>query len=158
MRRYGLKATFPELLTFHLPDVLQDSDVLAYNFDRHQIRTQINILTCIYCSNRALVMASETRDPMLLEEPMFILENGEMYRNPTEVKMSQIVLPCHANHCGELSAGQLLKWMDSTACLSGLLGVFFMLETTCVAVTVWMETWLFYFILSILTYPCPWSS
>ncbi|XP_048064723.1 acyl-coenzyme A thioesterase 11b [Megalobrama amblycephala] len=63
-------------------------------------------------------MASETRDPMLLEEPMCILENGEMYRNPTEVKMSQIVLPCHANHCGELSAGQLLKWMDSTACLS----------------------------------------
>uniref|UniRef100_A0A8C1TVK1 Acyl-CoA thioesterase 11b n=1 Tax=Cyprinus carpio TaxID=7962 RepID=A0A8C1TVK1_CYPCA len=49
---------------------------------------------------------------------MFILENGEMYRNPTEVKMSQIVLPCHANYCEELSAGLLLKWMDSTACLS----------------------------------------
>ncbi|KAG1973492.1 acyl-coenzyme A thioesterase [Pimephales promelas] len=62
-------------------------------------------------------MASETMDPMLAE-PVFILENGEMYRNPTEVKMSQIVLPCHANHCGELSSGQLLKWMDSTACLS----------------------------------------
>uniref|UniRef100_A0A8D3BY58 Acyl-coenzyme A thioesterase 11 n=1 Tax=Scophthalmus maximus TaxID=52904 RepID=A0A8D3BY58_SCOMX len=45
-------------------------------------------------------------------------ESGEVYRNPTEVKMSQIVLPCHANHCGELSVGQLLKWMDSTACLS----------------------------------------
>uniref|UniRef100_A0A8C9XPM6 Acyl-coenzyme A thioesterase 11 n=1 Tax=Sander lucioperca TaxID=283035 RepID=A0A8C9XPM6_SANLU len=44
--------------------------------------------------------------------------NDEVYRNPTEVKMSQIVLPCHANHCGELSVGQLLKWMDSTACLS----------------------------------------
>lgn len=43
----------------------------------------------------------------------------EGYRNPTEVKMSQIVLPCHANHRGELSVGQLLKWMDSTACLSG---------------------------------------
>uniref|UniRef100_A0A3Q3KX65 Acyl-CoA thioesterase 11b n=1 Tax=Mastacembelus armatus TaxID=205130 RepID=A0A3Q3KX65_9TELE len=42
----------------------------------------------------------------------------DVYRNPTEVKMSQIVMPCHANHCGELSAGQLLKWMDSTACLS----------------------------------------
>uniref|UniRef100_A0A667WHC4 Acyl-CoA thioesterase 11b n=1 Tax=Myripristis murdjan TaxID=586833 RepID=A0A667WHC4_9TELE len=52
------------------------------------------------------------------QDPLFILENGEVYRNPTEVKMSQIVLPCHANHCGELSAGQLLKWMDSTACLS----------------------------------------
>uniref|UniRef100_A0A674D0W2 Acyl-CoA thioesterase 11b n=1 Tax=Salmo trutta TaxID=8032 RepID=A0A674D0W2_SALTR len=44
--------------------------------------------------------------------------SGEVYRNPTEVKMSQIVMPCHANHCGELSVGQLLKWMDSTACLS----------------------------------------
>lgn len=73
-------------------------------------------------------MASETSDPMMLEEAMCILENGEMYRNPTEVKMSQIVLPCHANHCGELSAGQLLKWMDSTACLSGSLGVL-MIET-----------------------------
>uniref|UniRef100_A0A8C1TXL6 Acyl-CoA thioesterase 11b n=1 Tax=Cyprinus carpio TaxID=7962 RepID=A0A8C1TXL6_CYPCA len=48
----------------------------------------------------------------------FFMLNGEMYRNPTEVKMSQIVLPCHANYCEELSAGLLLKWMDSTACLS----------------------------------------
>lgn len=64
-------------------------------------------------------MASENCDSELLVEPLFILENGEVYRNPTEVKMSQIVLPCHANHCGELSVGQLLKWMDSTACLAG---------------------------------------
>ncbi|KAG9348117.1 hypothetical protein JZ751_004147 [Albula glossodonta] len=54
----------------------------------------------------------------VMEDPLIILESGEVYRNPTEVKMSQIVLPCHANHCGELSVGQLLKWMDSTACLS----------------------------------------
>lgn len=59
-------------------------------------------------------MATDT-----MEDPLLILESGEVYRNPTEVKMSQIVLPCHANHCGELSVGQLLKWMDSTACLSG---------------------------------------
>ncbi|XP_028300549.1 acyl-coenzyme A thioesterase 11b isoform X2 [Gouania willdenowi] len=51
-------------------------------------------------------------------DPLFIQESGEVYRNPTQVQMSQIVLPCHANHCGELSVGQLLKWMDSTACLS----------------------------------------
>ncbi|KAM8874658.1 acyl-coenzyme A thioesterase 11b isoform 1-T1 [Spinachia spinachia] len=51
-------------------------------------------------------------------DPLFIQEGDEGYRNPTELKMSQIVLPCHANHCGELSVGQLLKWMDSTACLS----------------------------------------
>uniref|UniRef100_A0A8C0HF28 Acyl-CoA thioesterase 11 n=1 Tax=Chelonoidis abingdonii TaxID=106734 RepID=A0A8C0HF28_CHEAB len=43
---------------------------------------------------------------------------GEQYRNPTEVQMSQLVLPCHTNHCGELSIGQLLKWIDTTACLS----------------------------------------
>ncbi len=39
--------------------------------------------------------------------------------NTTEVKMSQIVMPCHCNHRQELSVGQLLKWIDSTACLSG---------------------------------------
>ncbi|XP_035026089.2 acyl-coenzyme A thioesterase 11 isoform X1 [Hippoglossus stenolepis] len=38
--------------------------------------------------------------------------------NPTEVKMSQIVMPCHSNPRQELSVGQLLKWIDSTACLS----------------------------------------
>ncbi|XP_067218096.1 acyl-coenzyme A thioesterase 11 isoform X1 [Chanodichthys erythropterus] len=46
------------------------------------------------------------------------LEDEGQHRNRSEVKMSQIVLPCHANHCGELSIGQLLKWMDCTACLS----------------------------------------
>ncbi|XP_018551451.1 acyl-coenzyme A thioesterase 11 isoform X3 [Lates calcarifer] len=44
-------------------------------------------------------------------------EEGESV-NPTEVKMSQIVMPCHSNHRQELSVGQLLKWIDSTACLS----------------------------------------
>ncbi|XP_075472516.1 acyl-coenzyme A thioesterase 11 isoform X3 [Ascaphus truei] len=39
-------------------------------------------------------------------------------RNPTEVRMSQMVLPYHANHCGQLSSGQLLKWIDTAACLS----------------------------------------
>lgn len=39
--------------------------------------------------------------------------------SPTEVKMSQIVLPCHCNHQQELFVGQLLKWIDITACLSG---------------------------------------
>lgn len=43
----------------------------------------------------------------------------EEYRNATEVQMSQLVLPCHTNHRGELSIGQLLKWIDTTACLSG---------------------------------------
>ncbi|KAG7526352.1 hypothetical protein JOB18_039246 [Solea senegalensis] len=44
-------------------------------------------------------------------------EEGER-ANPTVVRMSQIVMPCHSNHRQELSVGQLLKWMDSTACLS----------------------------------------
>lgn len=43
----------------------------------------------------------------------------ERYRNPTEVQMSQMVQPCHTNHRGELSTGQLLKWIDTAACLSG---------------------------------------
>ncbi|XP_061099426.1 acyl-coenzyme A thioesterase 11 [Conger conger] len=63
-------------------------------------------------------MDSESQALQEWDEPLVILENGEEYRNPTEVKMSQIVLPCHANHRGELSVGQLLKWMDTTACLS----------------------------------------
>lgn len=44
-------------------------------------------------------------------------EDGSV--SPTEVKMSQIVLPCHSNHRQELCVGQLLKWIDITACLSG---------------------------------------
>uniref|UniRef100_A0A8C5ZRK9 Acyl-CoA thioesterase 11 n=1 Tax=Marmota marmota marmota TaxID=9994 RepID=A0A8C5ZRK9_MARMA len=47
------------------------------------------------------------------------MAEGEGYRNPTEVQMSQLVLPCHTNHRGELSVGQLLKWIDTMACLSG---------------------------------------
>ncbi|XP_077132774.1 acyl-coenzyme A thioesterase 11 [Ranitomeya variabilis] len=43
--------------------------------------------------------------------------NGDV-RNLTEVRMSQMVLPCHANHRGQLSTGQLLKWIDTAACLS----------------------------------------
>ncbi|KAM6035866.1 acetyl-coenzyme A thioesterase isoform 2-T2 [Theristicus caerulescens] len=35
-----------------------------------------------------------------------------------DVCMCQTVFPAHANHRGELSAGQLLKWMDATACLA----------------------------------------
>lgn len=63
-------------------------------------------------------MTSEVK-PDPAHGPVSAQSCEEEYRNPTEVKMSQIVLPCHANHRGELSVGQLLKWMDSTACLSG---------------------------------------
>ncbi|XP_064445149.1 acyl-coenzyme A thioesterase 11 isoform X2 [Mirounga angustirostris] len=44
--------------------------------------------------------------------------DSEGYRSPTEVQMSQMVLPCHTNQRGELSVGQLLKWVDTAACLS----------------------------------------
>ncbi|KAF3819804.1 hypothetical protein GH733_015313 [Mirounga leonina] len=44
--------------------------------------------------------------------------DSEGYRSPTEVQMSQMVLPCHTNQRGELSVGQLLKWIDTAACLS----------------------------------------
>ncbi|XP_015826970.3 acyl-coenzyme A thioesterase 11b isoform X1 [Nothobranchius furzeri] len=63
-------------------------------------------------------MTSVKKDAETSLDPQLIQSCGDVYRNPTEVQMSQIVLPCHANHCGELSVGQLLKWMDSTACLS----------------------------------------
>ncbi|XP_010076251.1 PREDICTED: acyl-coenzyme A thioesterase 11 [Pterocles gutturalis] len=46
------------------------------------------------------------------------MANPSPARNPTEVQMSQLVLPCHTNHRGELSTGQLLKWIDTAACLS----------------------------------------
>ncbi|KAB1280714.1 Acyl-coenzyme A thioesterase 12 [Camelus dromedarius] len=38
---------------------------------------------------------------------------------PGEVRMSQAIQPAHSNPRGELSAGQLLKWIDATACLAG---------------------------------------
>ncbi|ROL54100.1 Acyl-coenzyme A thioesterase 12 [Anabarilius grahami] len=38
---------------------------------------------------------------------------------PVAVQMCQSILPCHANHQGELGAGQLLKWIDTIACLAG---------------------------------------
>uniref|UniRef100_A0A3Q2P1L6 Acyl-coenzyme A thioesterase 11 n=1 Tax=Fundulus heteroclitus TaxID=8078 RepID=A0A3Q2P1L6_FUNHE len=59
-------------------------------------------------------MTSTLTDDLMEEEE----EDEESCFNPTEVKMSQIVMPCHCNHRQELSVGQLLKWMDSTACLS----------------------------------------
>lgn len=46
-------------------------------------------------------------------------EEEEVSVSPTEVKMSQIIMPCHCNHRQELCVGQLLKWIDITACLSG---------------------------------------
>ncbi|KAA8587566.1 hypothetical protein FQN60_016428 [Etheostoma spectabile] len=52
------------------------------------------------------------------EEEEEEVEEEEESLNPTEVKMSQIVMPCHSNHRQELSVGELLKWMDCSACLS----------------------------------------
>uniref|UniRef100_A0A8C0PZ63 Acyl-CoA thioesterase 12 n=1 Tax=Canis lupus familiaris TaxID=9615 RepID=A0A8C0PZ63_CANLF len=37
---------------------------------------------------------------------------------PGEVRMSRAISPAHANPRGELSAGQLLKWVDAAACLA----------------------------------------
>ncbi|XP_010641133.1 acetyl-coenzyme A thioesterase isoform X1 [Fukomys damarensis] len=37
---------------------------------------------------------------------------------PSEVHMTQAIQPAHADVRGELSAGQLLKWVDVTACLA----------------------------------------
>ncbi|XP_062068466.1 acetyl-coenzyme A thioesterase [Lepus europaeus] len=37
---------------------------------------------------------------------------------PSEVLMSQAIQPAHADARGQLSAGQLLKWVDAAACLA----------------------------------------
>ncbi|NXJ88567.1 ACO11 thioesterase, partial [Corythaixoides concolor] len=58
------------------------------------------------------------QEPGEREEVPGAMASPSPTRNPTEVQMSQLVLPCHTNHRGELSAGQLLKWIDTAACLS----------------------------------------
>ncbi|XP_040911476.1 acyl-coenzyme A thioesterase 11 [Toxotes jaculatrix] len=63
-------------------------------------------------------MSSRVSNDLEKDEEEEEEEEEEESVNPTEVKMSQIVMPCHCNHRQELSVGQLLKWIDSTACLS----------------------------------------
>ncbi|XP_074732071.1 acyl-coenzyme A thioesterase 11 isoform X5 [Strix uralensis] len=58
------------------------------------------------------------QEPGEQEEAPGAMASPSPTRNPTEVQMSQLVLPCHTNHRGELSTGQLLKWIDTAACLS----------------------------------------
>uniref|UniRef100_A0A672QVI4 Acyl-CoA thioesterase 12 n=1 Tax=Sinocyclocheilus grahami TaxID=75366 RepID=A0A672QVI4_SINGR len=58
--------------------------------------------------------ASELLNSAILQYITSVTPSG-----PVEVQMCQSILPCHANHQGELGAGQLLKWMDTTACLAG---------------------------------------
>ncbi|NWZ57453.1 ACO11 thioesterase, partial [Haliaeetus albicilla] len=58
------------------------------------------------------------REPGEREEAPGAMASPSPTGNPTEVQMSQLVLPCHTNHRGELSTGQLLKWIDTAACLS----------------------------------------
>ncbi|XP_068263247.1 acyl-coenzyme A thioesterase 11 isoform X5 [Nyctibius grandis] len=58
------------------------------------------------------------REPGEREEAPGAMASPSPPHNPTEVQMSQLVLPCHTNHRGELSTGQLLKWIDTAACLS----------------------------------------
>ncbi|XP_041848557.1 acyl-coenzyme A thioesterase 11-like [Melanotaenia boesemani] len=65
----------------------------------------------------SLKMSSTLSSDVMEEEEEEEKEEEESF-NPTEVKMSQIVMSCHCNHRQELSVGQLLKWMDSAACLS----------------------------------------
>uniref|UniRef100_A0A8B9FNR6 Acyl-CoA thioesterase 11 n=1 Tax=Amazona collaria TaxID=241587 RepID=A0A8B9FNR6_9PSIT len=59
-----------------------------------------------------------SQDPGEREEAAGAMASPSHPRSPTEVQMSQLVLPCHTNHRGELSIGQLLKWIDTAACLS----------------------------------------
>ncbi|KAJ8261149.1 hypothetical protein COCON_G00168720 [Conger conger] len=60
----------------------------------------------------------ETQDPVLNGSVGTRLAGGSGEAEVQVVQMCQLVLPCHANHLGELDAGQLLKWMDTIACLA----------------------------------------
>lgn len=70
-------------------------------------------------SSAALEMSSTLLANVEEEEEDEEEEDDEATASQAEVKMSQIVMPCHSNHRQELSVGQLLKWIDSTACLAG---------------------------------------
>lgn len=70
-------------------------------------------------SSTALEMSSTLLANVEEEEEDEEEEDDEETASQAEVKMSQIVMPCHSNHRQELSVGQLLKWIDSTACLAG---------------------------------------
>lgn len=70
-------------------------------------------------SSTALEMSSTLLANVEEEEEDEEEEDDEATASQAEVKMSQIVMPCHSNHRQELSVGQLLKWIDSTACLAG---------------------------------------
>ncbi|NXL11230.1 ACO11 thioesterase, partial [Mesembrinibis cayennensis] len=73
-----------------------------------------------FCCNGLQGSTSPLRaqEPGEREEVPGTMASPSPARNPTEVQMSQLVLPCHTNHRGELSTGQLLKWIDTAACLS----------------------------------------
>ncbi|XP_058698340.1 acyl-coenzyme A thioesterase 11 isoform X2 [Poecile atricapillus] len=73
-----------------------------------------------FCCNGLQGSTSPPRagEPGEREEAPGAMASPSPARNPTEVQMSQLVLPCHTNHRGELSTGQLLKWIDTAACLS----------------------------------------
>ncbi|NXE86159.1 ACO11 thioesterase, partial [Menura novaehollandiae] len=76
-----------------------------------------------FCCNGLQIPLGSTSPPRALEpgereEAPGAMASPSPARNPTEVQMSQLVLPCHTNHRGELSTGQLLKWIDTAACLS----------------------------------------
>ncbi|NXT89211.1 ACO11 thioesterase, partial [Anhinga rufa] len=73
-----------------------------------------------FCCNGLQGSTSPPRaqEPGEQEEVPGAMASPSPTRNPTEVQMSQLVLPCHTNHRGELSTGQLLKWIDTAACLS----------------------------------------
>ncbi|XP_034410852.1 acyl-coenzyme A thioesterase 11 isoform X3 [Cyclopterus lumpus] len=95
-------------LRFVLCCMLNYSAVSLKNFPGKWLQTDVS----------ALKMSSRVSVDLEKAEEEEVEEEDEESVNPTEVKMSQIVMPCHSNHRQELSVGQLLKWIDSSACLS----------------------------------------
>lgn len=91
------------------------------DFD-HLVLTNKELREILFFSHLA-PMTSRKSEVLENDEKVMKEENDEeeeeLNVNPTEVKMSQIIMPCHCNHRQELCVGQLLKWIDITACLSG---------------------------------------
>ena len=116
----------------HFPVQIFESDIASFleNLEKHVLKQ----LTEIFLFSNLASMASrksaalknaedkvvgEEKEEGEEEEEEEEEEKEEVSVSPTEVKMSQIVLPCHCNHQQELCVGQLLKWIDIAACLSG---------------------------------------
>lgn len=106
---------YKETLKQCLHEVLDELD-LDHLFPTNRELSKILVFSHLasMASRKSAVLKNNKEEMEVKQE-----EEEEVSVSPTEVKMSQIIMPCHCNHRQELCVGQLLKWIDITACLSG---------------------------------------